>query len=145
MFKLRNVTILCTKSVFSSNVMPACLPWCCISSSFKTVWHLGIEVMSFWSFGVGIWSHSCLVSSCWRAHCHLFDVFFRLIMHQMFSLGNRSGLQAGQFSTRTLLLRSYAVVIAAVCGFALSCCNTQGLPWNKRHLEGSIFNSSLLV
>ncbi len=33
----------------------------------------------------------------------------------------RSGLQAGQFSTRTLLLRSHAVVIAAVCGFALSC------------------------
>ncbi len=36
---------------------------------FKTVWRrLGIEVMSFWSFGVGIWSHSCLiyVSSCWR-------------------------------------------------------------------------------
>ncbi len=26
---------------------------------FKTVWrHLSIEVMSFWSFGVGIWSHS---------------------------------------------------------------------------------------
>ncbi len=48
----------------------------------------------------------------------------------MFSIGERSGLQAGQFSTRPLLLRSH-VVIAAVCGFALSC-------WNKHHLEGSI-------
>ncbi len=36
------------------------------------------------------------------------------MMRQMFSIGERSGLQAGQFSTRTLLLLSYAVVIAAV-------------------------------
>ncbi len=49
----------------------------------------------------------------------------------MFSIGEISGLQAGQFSTRTLLLWSHAVVIAAVCGFALSC-------WNTRRLEGSI-------
>ncbi len=53
------------------------------------------------------------------------------MMHQMFSIGKRSGLQAGQFSTRTLLLRSHAVLIAAVCGFALSC-------WNTHHLLGSI-------
>ncbi len=38
------------------------------------------------------------------------------MMHQMFSIGERSGLQAGQFSTQTLLLQSHAVVIAAVCG-----------------------------
>ncbi len=49
----------------------------------------------------------------------------------MFSIAERSGLQTGQFSTRTLLLRSHTVVIAAVCGFALSC-------WNTHHLEGSI-------
>ncbi len=48
-------------------------------------------------------------------------------MFQTFSIGERSGLQAGQFSTRTLLLRSHDVVIDAVCGFALSC-------WNTRHL-----------
>ncbi len=46
---------------------------------------------------------------------------FRLMMHQMFSIGERSGLQAGQFSTQTLLLRSHAGVIAAESGFALSC------------------------
>ncbi len=60
------------------------------------------------------------------------------MMRQMFSIGERSGLQAGQFSTRTLLLWSHAVVIAAVCGFALSCWNTQGLPWNRHRVEGSI-------
>ncbi len=31
--------------------------------------------------------------------------------------GESAGLQAGQFSTRTPLLRSHAVVIAAVCGY----------------------------
>ncbi len=59
-------------------------------------------------------------------------------MHQMFSTGDRSGLQAGQFSSWTLLLRSYAVVIAAVCGFALSC-------WNTRRLEGSICCSKTFI
>ncbi len=53
------------------------------------------------------------------------------MMHQMYSIGERSGLQAGQFSTRTLLLRRHAVVIAAVCGSAFSC-------WNRHCLEGSI-------
>ncbi len=99
---------------------------------------LGIEVMSF---GVGIWSHSCLeigfqlLKSLWSSLTY----FFCLMVRQMFSIGERSGLQAGQFSTRTLLLWSHAVVIAAVCGFALSCWNAQGLPWNRRRLEGSIF------
>ncbi len=60
------------------------------------------------------------------------------MMHQMFSVGERSGLQAGQFSTCTLLLWSHAVVIAAVCGFALSC-------WNTHHLDGSICCSKNLI
>ncbi len=50
------------------------------------------------------------------------------------SLGERRGLQAGQFSTQTLLIWSHAVLIAAVCCFALSRWNTQGLHWNRRHL-----------
>ncbi len=45
---------------------------------------------------------------------------FRLMMCQMFSIGEIFGPQTGQFSTWTLLLRSHAVVIVAVCGFALS-------------------------
>ncbi len=60
------------------------------------------------------------------------------MMRQMFSIGERSGLQAGQFSTRTLLLRSHAVVIAAVCGLALSC-------WKTRRLEGSICCSKTFI
>ncbi len=75
----------------------------------------------------------------------VFDVFFRAMMCQMFSIGERSGLQAGQFGTRTLLLRSHAVVIAAVCGFALSCWNTQDLPWNRRRLEGNICCSKTFI
>jgi len=51
----------------------------------------------------------------------------------------------GQFSSRTLLLRSHAVVKAAVCGFALYCWNTQGCPWNRRHLEGSICCSKTFI
>ncbi len=47
------------------------------------------------------------------------------------------GLQPGQFSTWTLLLRN-AAVIAAVCGFALSC-------WNTRRLEGSICCSKTFI
>ncbi len=56
----------------------------------------------------------------------------------MFSIGKIFGLQAGQFSTRSLLLQSHAVVIAAICGFALSC-------WNKHHLEGSICCSKTFI
>ncbi len=36
------------------------------------------------------------------------------MMHQMFSIGERSELQVGQFSTRTPIIRSHSVVIAAV-------------------------------
>ncbi len=91
------------------------------------------------SFDLGIWSHSCLiqVSSCWRVCDRLWQMFC-LMMCQVFSTGEKSGLQTGQFSTRTLLLWSHAVIIAAVCAFALSCSNTQGPPWNIHHLEGSI-------
>ncbi len=74
---------------------------------FQTVWRrLGIEVMSFLEFGVGIWSPILgliQVSSCWRVRGRLWHIF-RLMMIQMFSIGERSGLQAGQFSTWTLLL-----------------------------------------
>ncbi len=35
--------------------------------------------------------------------------------------------------------------MAAVCGFALSCWNTQGLPWNRHHQEGSICCSKTFI
>ncbi len=67
-------------------------------------------------------SHSCLIqaSSCSTVLGLLCRIFL-FMMRQMFSMGERSGLQAGHFSTRILLLRSHDVVIDAVYGLALSC------------------------
>ncbi len=122
----------------------ACLLWCSISSSFHLFW-----ASRLWVSGVLVLEFGPILA--WyrfpaaEEFVVVFDVFFVLIMRQMFSIGERSGLQAGQFSTRTLLLRIHAVVIAAVCGFALSCWNTQGLPWNRRRLEGSICCSKTFI
>ncbi len=60
-----------------------------------------------------------------------------------FSIGDRSGLQAGQSSTRTLFLRSQDFVMCAECGFALSCWNMHGRPWKRCLLEGSILCSKI--
>ncbi len=121
MFKLRNISILCTK--WAHFKFDACY-WSqnswdgCISSSFqnslKMSGHQCYEFLEFW---------------CWNL---------------VPGIGERCGLQASQFSTRTLL-RNHAFVIAAVCGFALSCWNTQGLPWNRRRLEGSICCSKTFI
>ncbi len=106
---------------------------------FTTVWHplfflnslqsLGTEETSCSSLGIGMLSHSCLIqaSSCSTVLGLLCRIFLFMI-RQMFSMGERSGLQAGHFSTRILLLRSHDVVIDAVCGLALSCWKIQGLP-----------------
>ena len=53
-----------------------------------------------------------------------------LLFHNVINVfrGDRSGLQAGQFSTQTLLLRSGVVVIFAEYGLALSWWNKQGFP-----------------
>ncbi len=67
----------------------------------------------------------------------------RFKMHHTFSIGDRSGLQAGQSSTRTLFLRSQDFVMCAECGFALSCWNMHGRPWKRCLLEGSILCSKI--
>ncbi len=106
----------------------ACLPWCSISSSFqnslKTSGHRGYKFLEFW---------------CWNLVPFLSDIGFQLLksswlslMYFLFNdvpniLYRRKIWTAG----RSLLLWSHAVVIIAVCGFALSC-------WNRRCLEGSI-------
>ncbi len=91
----------------------------------------GYEFLEFWCWNlVPFLPVFQLVFSCWRVRGRLWH-YFCFMMCQIFSIGERSGLQAGQFSTQTLLLRSHAVVIAAVCGLALLC-------WNRRRLEGSI-------
>ncbi len=116
-----------------------CLPLCGIPLLFITVCkRLGTEETSCSSLGIGMLSHSCLIqaSSCSTVLGLLCRIFL-FMMHQMFSMGERSGLQAGHFSTRILLLRSHDVVIDAVCGLALSCWKMQGLPCKRRHLDGS--------
>lgn len=40
------------------------------------------------------------------------------IMRHTFSVGDRSGLRAGQYTTYTLILRRHAVVTRAECGLA---------------------------
>jgi len=125
---------------FISNLMPAtglkivgtgaCLPWCSISSSFqnslKTSGHRGYEFLEFW---------------CWNLVLFLHDIGFQLLK----SLWSPLTPLTGQFSTRTLLRRSHAVVIAALCGFALSCWITQGLPWSRSRLEGNICCSKTFI
>ncbi len=95
-----------------------CLPLCGIPSSFynslQTSGDWGDKFSSLW---IGMLSHSCLIqaSSCSTVLGLLCRIFL-FMMRQMFSMGERSGLQAGHFSTRILLLRSHDVVIDAVCG-----------------------------
>ncbi len=116
------------------------LPWCSISSSFQNslrdVW-----ASRLWVSGVLVLEFGPILP--WYRFPAAAEFCGRLMTYFLLDAPNvlyrwKIWLQAGQFSTWTLLLRSHAVVIAAVCSFALSCWNTQGLPWNTRHLEGSI-------
>ncbi len=118
----------------------ACLPWCSISSSFqnnlKTSGHWGYEFLEFW---------------CWSLLPFLPDIGFQQLKSLWSSLTYFSFndvpnvLYSWKIWTagrpnqhRTLLLRSHAVVIAAVCSFALS-------SWNTCHLEGSICCSKTFI
>ena len=121
-------------------VTEAFLPLCYINFPLTTLSkRLGTEETNFWSFSGGILSHSCLMyslscSTVRDLHCCI----LHFIMLHTFSMGDRSGLQAGQSSTCTLLLWSHAVVTRAECGLALSCWNKQGRPWKRRCLDGNI-------
>ncbi len=102
----------------------ACLPWCSISSYFQNSWktsgHRGYEFLEFW---------------CWNLVPFLPDIGFQLLKSLwsslMYFLFNDAPNVFYRWKIWTAGRRSHAVVIAAVCGFALSC-------WNTRHLEGSI-------
>ncbi len=117
-----------------------CLPLWGIPSSFynslQTSGDWGDKLLKFRNRNV-VPFLSLQASSCSAVLCLLCRIFL-FMMRQMFSMGERSGLQAGHFSTRILLLRSHDVVIDAVCGLALSCWKMQGLPWKRRRLDGSI-------
>ncbi len=93
----------------------ACLPWCSISSSFQNSLNMsGHRVYAFLEF------------CCWNLVPFLPDIGFQVLKSvwsslTYFSFNDASNAlwwiwtASGQFSTETLILRSHAVVIAAVC------------------------------
>ncbi len=98
----------------------------------------------WWSVSGVILSHSsCKQVLRWATVRCLRCRILRFKMCHTFSIGDRSGLQAGQSSTRTLFLRSQDFVMCAECGFALSCWNMHGCPWKRCLLEGSILCSKI--
>ncbi len=104
---------------------------------------LGTEDTKWWSVSGVILSHSsCKQVLRWATVRGLRCCILRFKMRHTFSIGDRSGLQAGQSSTRTLFLRSQDFVMCAECGFALSCWNMHGRPWKRCLLEGSILCSN---
>jgi len=106
----------------------------CVESPllFTTVCkHLGTEDTSCWTF-VGR-----RIPAAGSSVLGLLCLILRFMMWKTFSFGKRCELQTAPSSTWTLLLRSYAVAIDAVCGLALSCSNMQDLSWKRCHLDGS--------
>ncbi len=105
---------------------------------------LGTEDTKWLSVSGVILSHSsCKQVLRWATVRGLRCRILRFKMRHTFSIGDRSGLQAGQSSTRTLFLRSQDFVMCAECGFALSCWNMHGRPWKRCLLEGSILCSKI--
>ncbi len=105
---------------------------------------LGTEDTKWWSVSGVILSHSsCKQVLRWATVRGLRCCILRFKMRHTFSIGDRSGLQAGQSSTRTLFLRSQDFVMCAECGFALSWWNMHGHPWKRCLLEGSILCSKI--
>ncbi len=105
---------------------------------------LGTEDTKWWSASGVILSHSsCKQVLRWATVRGLRCRILRFKMRHTFSIGDRSGLQAGQSSTRTLFLHSQDFVMCAECGFALSCWNMHGRPWKRCLLEGSILCSKI--
>ncbi len=118
----------------------ACLPWCSISSSFqnslKTSRHRGYEFLEFWCHNLVPFLPDIgfqLLKSSWSSLTYFSfnDVPNVLYRWKIWTAGRP--IQHPDF-----LLRIHAVVITAVCGFALSC-------WNTRLLEGSICCSKTFI
>ncbi len=78
---------------------------------------LGTEETSCSSLGIGMLSHSCLIqaSSCSTVLGLLCRIFL-FMMRQMFSMGERSRLQAGHFSTGSFFYAAMMFLNRAVVG-----------------------------
>ena len=104
------------------NVMPATLSKkagtgaChhCVTSPFLLTTlnkRLGTADGNCWSFVGGILSHSCLMYDSRCSSVQGLDCpFLRFTMRHTFSMVDRTGLQAGQSRTHTLLLRGHTGV-----------------------------------
>ena len=113
----------------------------CETSQFLTkvsvsIWELSTHIVEV--LRVKCFSHSYLIydfrCSTVRGLCCRI-LFF--IMHHTLSVGDRSGLQAGQSDAWTLSRWSHAVLTPAGCVLSSSRWNKQGRLW-KRRLDGSI-------
>lgn len=62
---------------------------------------------------------------------------------KLFSVGDRSGLQASQSSTNTLFLHSHAFVMRVAYHMALSSLNMHGLCWKSYCFEGGLLLQNL--
>ncbi len=108
--------------------------------------HLGTEYTKWWSVSGVILSHSsCKQVLRWATVRGLRCRILRFKMRHTFSIGDRSGLQAGQSSTRTLFLCSQDFVMCAECGFALSCWNMHGHPGKDVFLKAAYCAQNLYV
>ncbi len=100
------------------------------SKQFEDIWAWGYE---FWSFGFGIWSHFA-----WYRFQLLKNLWLSLTYLNAPNVLYRKDLDWRQANSAPGLSYYEAMLIAAVCGFALSC-------WNRRHLEGSICCSKAFI
>lgn len=70
---------------------------------------------------------------------------FCFMMQQSFLVSDGSGMQGSHFSTRTLLLRSHAVVICAECTLALACWNKHGLLTKSWEAVWNIYKNKMQI
>ncbi len=125
----------------------ACLPWCSISSSFqnslKTSGHRGYEFLEFW---------------CWNLVSFLPDIGVQLLKSSWLSLTYFSFNDAPNVLCRWKIWTAGRPIQQPDSSTTKPCCcnscsmwfyivllNTQGFPWNRRRLEGSICCSKTII
>ncbi len=127
-----NVLQFYAQNELISNLMPAtglkivgtgaCLP--CVASPlhFKTVWRrLIIKVIKHQEF-LEYW--------CWNSVSFLPDIGFRFSFNDALNVLCRWKIWTAGRPIQHLDSEAMLFLIAAVCGFVLSCWNKQGLLWN---------------
>ncbi len=137
----------CYKIVSKIVGMGARLPWCSISSSFqnslKTSGHRGYEFLEFW---------------CWNLVPFLPDIGFQLLKSSWSSLTYISYNDVPNVLYRWKIWTAGRPIQHLDSSTTKPCCcnscsmwfcivrwNTQGLTWNRRHLEGSICCSKTFI